>query len=119
MKKIRVMVFSGIHQAICNACLPIIFSSMIQIKGCIDFEMSPFSYVAPSMILLGFMVYPIFTYHYMRRNIRLLHDQHFLDCHYAMMCQTSYKGLWWVIPLHYRRITYCFVLVFMSHLQGI
>jgi uncharacterized membrane protein len=113
--KTKILLYNSFHTAVCYASLPILYNTFLQLKASIDYEEPLYTYVAPIMIISVFVVYPWASYRFIKKNIRSLEDKVFFSSHYALMQGTSYRGLWFVLPMHLRRVVYTGVLVFARH----
>ena len=123
--KLKTLVLNGIHQTFNNAILPIMVTTFFDIKSKAENKSSFVNFIPSIMIVLVFLSYPILTYLYLKKYfMRLVHKNRFADFQALHMSATqnlkvsmNKNSLFILIIIHFRRIFYSALIVFLSDLS--
>lgn len=102
-------------------------TSFFALKGCIEDNSSWESYCGPLVILGCMLAYPLGMYVFCKLNEDRLdnpHDKYFQDKHRVVFGSLRYyrkerMGLGFILIIHYRRLFYSFVIVFLIEFSTI
>ena len=115
------MMISIAHQTTSNADVPIIMSALFGLRNCWEKDHWYLEFIPCSLLILAFMIYPPITYWLIRKQLRELEMdefQHFnlkhLSSFVNLELEETNNGLVSILVVHYRRILYCAIVVFLS-----
>ena len=114
--KVKIHLYNGIHETINNGAVPMQVTALLTLKNEKSFSLSPVS------ILMFMLVYPVITYWYLKKNVKLLENVEYENIrmkHKAVFANLRYyrknrMGLGFTLFVHYRRLIFSIIIVFMN-----
>ena len=114
--KVKILLYNGIHETINNGAVPLQVTALLTLKNEKSFSLSPVS------ILVFMLIYPVGTYWYLKKNVKLLEDVDYENIrkkHKAVFANLRYyrknrMGLGYTLIVHYRRLIFSVIIVFMN-----